>query len=117
MSFNETVLRFAAATNWDGPLEGATHTGQVGVRGDGPYIKFSLTLHEGTVQCARFETYTCPAARASCAVVCWAIEGKSRELCATLSASDLTVLLRGLPEGKAHLPEMAVEALRKAVSS
>lgn len=116
MSFNETTLKFASATNWDGPLDGASHVGLVGVPGDGPYVKISLLVEKQTVKVARFETYTCPASRASCAALCWAIEGKNTELCETIDASDLVLLVRGLPEGKGHLPEMAVRALKAAIS-
>lgn len=114
MSFNETTLKFASATNWDGPLENASHVGLVGAPGDGPFIKILLLIEEQTVKVARFETYTCPASRASCAALCWAIEGKNTELCETIDASDVVPLLRGLPEGKGHLPEMAIQALREA---
>src|SRR5678816_394479 len=117
MSFNETALGFAASNRWDGTLDPHTHEGLVGVPGDGPYVHIQLYMKDRVVQRARFETYTCPAARASCAALCWAIEGKSAEICEAVCAKDVVLLIQGLPEGKGHLPEMAVEALHKALQS
>lgn len=116
MSFNDTVLRFAASTRWDGPLDSATHVGTEGIPGDGPYAKIFLDIRNSVVAMARFQTYTCPASRASCAALCWVIEGKNVELCETVCASDVVLLLHGLPDGKGHLPEMALSALQKALS-
>ena len=109
------MLRFAASAGWDGPLDGSSHAGLVGVPGDGPFVKVELLVEGGLVQAARFQTYACPAARASCAVLCWALEKKPLETCRSVTAADVALLLGGLPEGKGHLPEMAVAALREAL--
>lgn len=117
MSYSETAMRFVADTRWDGELPEATHIGVVGIQGEGPYAKIWLKVQAATVLQARFQTYSCPAARASCAVLCWAIEGKPLEVCSQLNAEDLTILLGGLPEGKGHLPDLAINALRGALGS
>lgn len=116
MSYNEQTLRFVASTQWDGELSDATHVGTEGTKGEGPYAKVWLRVRDDKVDAARFETYSCPAARASCAVLCWVIEGKALSVCTALEASDIFLLLGGLPEGKGHLQDLAVRALRDAVN-
>lgn len=115
MSYNETALRFASSTQWDGPLEGATHSGQTGVKGDGPFALIELKVEGGVVREARFQTYACPAARASCAALCWALQGRETRVALSLEPSDVQALIHGLPEGKGHLFELAVSALRSAL--
>ena len=114
--FNETVLALSLDAKHEGDLEGATHTGLRGLPGEGEYVLIELRLDNGIVQDARFKTYTCPVARASCELVCRVIERKSLKTVALLSGDDVIVLLRGLPEGKRHLPFLACDALRDALS-
>lgn len=45
-----------------GPHEGATHFGQVGDPGGGPYALIWFTVEGDTVTQASYQTYGCPAA-------------------------------------------------------
>lgn len=113
--FNEVVLGLSLDTRHEGEMPDATHVGLKGLPGEGEYALIALKVDEGIVQEARFQTYTCPVARASCELVCRIIERKSVEKASLLTGEDVIVLLRGLPEGKRHLPFIVCGALHDAV--
>ena len=98
-----------------GPLEGATHHGMGGLRGEGPYVELWLEIAGGRIQRAGYETYGCPAAVACGSILCEVLIGKSTELAASIEAKDLEVLLGGLPAGKGHCSALAIEAVRSAL--
>ncbi|MBS1714935.1 MAG: iron-sulfur cluster assembly scaffold protein [Armatimonadetes bacterium] len=113
--YSDRVLALALDCRHFGRLEGPTHEGLVGIPGEGEFAFFSLRIVDGTVQEAAFETYTCPAAKASCELLCRVIEGKTLEKSKLISDNDLLLLIGGLPEGKGHLAGLAVSALRSCL--
>lgn len=113
--FSAAVLdRFYNPRN-SGPVEGATHRGMGGLRGEGPYVELWLEISGGRILKAGYETYGCPAIVACGSVLCEVLIGKPVETARAIQARDLETLLGGLPEGKGHCPELAMEALRSAL--
>jgi nitrogen fixation NifU-like protein len=98
-----------------GPLEGATHTGTAGTPGEGPYVVLWLLVENGRIVRAAYRTYGCPAAVACASVVAELAAGRSAAEGLALTEAEVTAALGGLPEGKAHCPELAVRALRAAL--
>jgi NifU-like protein involved in Fe-S cluster formation len=99
----------------EGKLEGATHLGQIGVPGDGPYLVIALTIKQKRIVDAKYQTYGCPSAIVCSSVVCQIAKGRMTEKLYGLTAGDVTRIVGGLPEGKEHLAEWAAEALRQAL--
>jgi NifU-like protein involved in Fe-S cluster formation len=97
-----------------GPLEGATHFGQAGTPGDGPYVQLWFIVEAGVIQKAAHKTNGCFASIASASVLAEVLQGRQVEHALTLSPSDVSNLLGGLPEGKGYCAEMAITALNSA---
>lgn len=117
MSFSDAVLRFSSSTSFDGPMPQATHAGQAGVRGEGPFVRIELRIQAGLVTEARYESNACPVARACGAVVCWLACGKVSEKSTCIKEEDVLLLLHDVPDVKRHLAAMAVEALQTALAT
>ncbi len=113
-AFSAAVLDRAMDTRHTGPLAGATHTGVAGAPGDGPYMELWFEVSDRVIKRAAFRTYGCPAAMACGSMTAQLATGRTVEQMMRLTPRDITLLLGGLPEGKEHCPEMAVQALRRA---
>ena len=98
-----------------GTWEGATREGTAGIPGDGPHLRLWLEMRGDTITRAGYHTYGCPAAIASGEMLCLLLTGRTREWARTLTEDMLTRALGGLPEGKAHCPQLAIAALRRAL--
>lgn len=107
------VQRPHFAGRWDG----VTHEGVAGTPGEGPHLRLWLQMEQDTIARAGYQTYGCPAAIASGEMLCLLLSGRTRERAQLLTAEDLTRALNGLPEGKAHCPQLAITALRHALSA
>jgi nitrogen fixation NifU-like protein len=94
-----------------GKLEDATHYGEAGVPGQGPYIQLWLRVEDNQVKEARFKTYGCPAAIACAESVCIWSEGRELNCLHEVTDADVTSWLGGVPEGKEHCPALAASAL------
>ncbi len=122
-----------------GPLEGATHYGQSGIPGEGPYIQLWFILSpipllsgEGSerselgrgsppqsnalrIEDAAYRSNGCFASIASASVVAEMLKGRTVEQALSLEPQDVNALCGGLPEGKGYCAEMAIEAIRNAL--
>jgi nitrogen fixation NifU-like protein len=99
-----------------GPLEGATY-GCSGVPGDGPWIEIWLCLETNVIKDAAYRTHGCPSSIASGSMLCDLVRGRTCEQASLIEATDLLIILGGLPEGKGHFASMAVEAVKIALES
>ena len=90
--------------------------GRSGVPGRGNYMVLYLRLAGGTIQTATFQTYGCPGAIACGSVLTGLVAGKSLEQCCRIGREDVMGALDGLPLGKRHCADLAVNALRDALS-
>lgn len=98
-----------------GSLEDATHFGQCGIPGEGPYVQVWLKVEDGRIIRASQQTNGCPAQIASASVTSQLLVGRTLEQARLIEPKDILLILGGLPDGKDHCPEMAVSALRKAL--
>ena len=112
---SERLLDHVANPRNCGPLEGATHYGQDGVPGDGPYVQLWLAVEDGKVTKAAYKTYGCPAAIASASFTAEFVHGRDLELVKKLEAKDLATLIGELPEGKGDCPQRVFNALKSAI--
>jgi len=113
--FSETVQRILANPSHLGPLEGTTHEGVAGVPGDGPYMRMWLAIEGETIRRAAFKTFGCPSATACGSMTATLLTGRTVEKARLLTASDLLLILGGLPEGKEFCADLAVAAVKDAL--
>lgn len=100
-----------------GPLEGATHYGQVGVPGEGPYVQMWLQVEHDTILSAAYRCNGCPSTIASSSLVAEIMTGRTVEQALKLTAEDVVTILGGLPDGKEPCAQMAVKALGEALNN
>lgn len=98
------------------PLPDPDVVGQVGMPGEGPYMSLSLKWDEERVVATSFDTYGCPVVRACGSFVSDWVKGKTVEQASVLTASDLMLVMGGLPLGKEHCAKLAVDALIDALN-
>jgi NifU-like protein involved in Fe-S cluster formation len=94
-----------------GALADATHRGQAGTPGQGPYLVLAFRVDSGRVAAARFRTYGCPAVIAYAEAACAWCEGRPLSGLGSVTASEVCRWVGGVPEGKEHCPELAAQAL------
>jgi NifU-like protein involved in Fe-S cluster formation len=104
-----------------GELAGATHVGLSGTPGDGPHIRLwfivkkqSATFFDALITKASYEANGCFSSIASASVVAQMLMGRTVGQAVGLDASDVDILLGGLPEGKGYCAQMAVDAIQNA---
>lgn len=115
--YSEAVMRRFLNPRNTGHLLGATHYGQVGIPGDGPYTQMWLRIAGELIEAATFETYACPAAVACACLTTELVSGHEKAVAQKLEPHDLDVLLGGLPEGKGHCAQRSVDTLRRALGA
>jgi nitrogen fixation NifU-like protein len=85
-----------------------------GIPGDGPYMLLWFEVVQGVIVRASYDTYGCPAAVACGSMTAEVLIGRTPEQALLLQPHDLILLLCGIPEGRAHCPQLAIEALKNA---
>lgn len=95
-------------------MDDATHYGEAGTPGHGPYIQLWLRVEDGIVDVARFKTYGCPAAVACAEAAATWTEGRPISELTEVSAALVSDWVDGVPEGKEHCLTLAADALRSA---
>ena len=113
---SELALEQVRNGRYVGPLDGATHYGVVGSPGDGPWIEIWLEIRGDLIEQAAYRTHGCPSSQASAAMVCRLSGGRLKTDISLMTSSDLMLVLGGLPEGKGHFADMAVQALHRALT-
>lgn len=98
-----------------GEMADATHYGQCGIPGAGPYVQIWLKIEAGRIVKAAYSTNGCPAQIASGSMTAQILAGRTVEQALLLEARDVELMLGGLPEGKGHCSQMAVNALKSAL--
>lgn len=112
--FTATVLDHTLNPRNAGPLENATHYGQAGEPGGGPYVQLWFGVDGERIIRGAYQTYGCPAAVACASLAAEVLVGRTVEQALSINARDIALMLGGLPEGKGHCPAMVVEAISKA---
>lgn len=99
-----------------GPLESATHFGQAGTPGEGPYMQLWFRVESQTIVEARHKANGCFSSIASASVVAEVLKGRTIAQALSLTSRDVHALLGGLPEGKGYCADMAIAAVQAAFS-
>ena len=88
--YSERLLALFHSRAHAGTLEDATHGGEAGVRGQGPYLELRLRVVNGLVEVARYRTFGCLAMIACGEALCaW---GEGREITDRLGPEELAEL-------------------------
>ncbi len=95
---------------------GTEVAGQVGEPGQGPYMTVWITVADGRITVARYATYPCPIAHGCGGWLCRWLPTRTLAEAAAITAEDLRCVLGGLPLGKEHCADLAIEALRDALA-
>jgi NifU-like protein involved in Fe-S cluster formation len=93
----------------------ADRFGLAGFPGDGAYVKLWLKTKEGEIIQATYETNCCPSSMACSSALCELSVGRNMEIMMLLEANELVTYLGGLPEGKDHYADLAIQAMRDAI--
>lgn len=98
-----------------GEMPDADRYGLAGYPGDGPYVQLWLKVKDGEIIQATYETNGCPSSMACSSALCELSVGRNMETMLLLEANELVTYLGGLPEGKGHYADLAIEAMRDAI--
>lgn len=116
MSYSETLMDHFTEPRNQGPMADADRIGTAGSPGRGPFLVVYLKLAGDEVAAASFQTYGCGATIAAGSVLTELIEGQPIARCLALTADDIINALDGVPATKLHAPDLAVRALRLALT-
>ena len=114
--FSSTVLDHVANPRNTGPLESATHRGVAGVPGEGPYMILEFEVRSEKIARAAYQTYGCPGAMGCGSMMAGLAIGRTVDQILSVTPQDLIKLLGGLPEGKEHCAQLAVDAAQGALT-
>jgi nitrogen fixation protein NifU and related proteins len=92
-------------------------TGEAGDEADGRLIRLQLHLgRDGRIDAARFKAFGCAATLASASWLTERVPGLTLDAAAEIGAGDVARALE-LPPERARAPELAVEALHRALDA
>jgi len=97
-----------------GKLEDATHYGEAGTPGHGPYVQLWFRVDGGVVRRAGYRTYGCPAVIGCCEALAEAAERMTAAELRAVTAVAVTAWVGGVPHGKEHCPDLVARAARDA---
>lgn len=117
MTLSPQAQKHAQSPRNMGVLSCATHYGEDGAKGEGPYCRIWLRIVDGAIKEASFDSNGCPSMIASGSQMSELVVGRSVSVADLIEPSDLLLILGGLPEGKEACADRAVSALRKALSA
>jgi nitrogen fixation NifU-like protein len=86
------------------------------IRECGDTVEIFLIIHNGRIQNASFQTEGCLYSVACANAVVHMVEGKTIEEAHGIDPEDVVGFLETLPENELHCAELAIEALRAALS-
>ena len=118
MAYSEKVLdhyenpRNVGTLDKDSPDVG---TGMVGAPACGDVMKLQIEVHEGIITDAKFKTYGCGSAIASCSLVTELLKGKTLDEAQTIKNSHIAEEL-ALPPVKIHCSVLAEDAIKSAIA-
>jgi NifU-like protein involved in Fe-S cluster formation len=90
--------------------------GQAGEPGQGPWMRLITEFDGKQFTAASFETYGCPTAMRCADWVCRWIVHRTPQQVKVLKPNDLITVLGGVPLGKEHCADLAINALREVVT-
>jgi len=115
MNYSAKVLEHFVNPRNSGEIENPDAFGESGSEKCGDITKIYLTIQDGIISEAKFQTFGCCAAIAVSSVTTELLQGKTIEQAMLLTESDIVQALDGLPPEKMHCPPIAEEAVKSAL--
>ena len=99
-----------------GLVENANGVGVVGNPACGDVIRVAIQVENELIKDAKFKTFGCGAAIATCSMVTEMIIGKSLDEARVITNSMIVDALGGLPKAKWHCSILANDAVKAAIA-
>lgn len=116
LRFSDTVMAHFQDPSNRGRLDNPDGVGLIGSPGAGPFFLLGVHLVAGRITAARFECHGCGALVACGSVLTELVIGRDLSACEEITAFSLIEALDGLPPDKRHWVDVAVMALRQAIT-
>jgi len=113
--YSQNVIDIFQKPKNAGIIRGADAIGSVGNASCGDVMKLYLKIENETIADAKFKTFGCVSAIASCEVACDLIKGKTIEQALKVTNKDVLDVLGQIPAQKIHCSVMAQEAIESAI--
>lgn len=114
--FSPQLLNHFAHPRNVGELEQPSAAAEVENPVCGDVLRLTLKIEAGQIVAARFRAQGCVACVGCASLLTELITGKPAEQAQTLAAADLARELGALPAGSSHAADLAIEALKAALS-
>ena len=114
--YSETLLEHARHPHNLGVDENATNLGKANLGGSPPAIEFFLRIREGRIESARFQAVGCGVAIACGSALTDLVQGITVEEAKAVDKPTLVETLNGIPVHKLYCLEVALAALRDALT-
>jgi NifU-like protein len=98
-----------------GPLEPPCQYGVSGVPGEGPFVELWVRVEGDQILSAAYKTLSCPSSIACASLACDLVRGRTVEVASRITSEDLKTILGGLPDGKGHMADHTIKALKNAL--
>jgi NifU-like protein involved in Fe-S cluster formation len=98
-----------------GRLEAPDLVGVAGVPNQGPFTRLEMSVRDGVILAARFQTHGCGPAIACGSALTELLVGRSLAEARDLKAESIVEALDGVPDDKRHCADTAVAALADAL--
>ncbi len=113
--YNPTVLDHFLNPRNVGKIENASGCASVGNPACGDIMEISVEIKDNVIQDAKFKTFGCAAAIATCSALTEIVIGKTIEEALKIEKQDIVNALGGLPPIKIHCSLLGITALKKAI--
>ena len=113
--YSDKVIDIFKTAKNAGQIRGADAIGSVGNEKCGDMMKLYLKLSKGRITDAKFKTFGCVSAIASCDVACDLLKGKTLDEASQITNKDVLAILGPIPAQKIHCSVMAQEAIDSAI--
>ncbi len=115
--FSKKFLQHFQKPKNRGVLKKPTAIGFEGIDSCGDTVKIFLSVRNNRISSIKFQSFGCASALASASAVTELAKGKGLNEAGKISISDVISFLGGLPDNKLHCAELALRALKKAISN
>jgi NifU-like protein involved in Fe-S cluster formation len=115
--FSEVLREHARYPSNQGAIIGADLTGAASLNGNPPFITFYLSIQNGRITKAGFESAGCGVTTAICSVTTELLHGLTIEECKSLNVDQICEMLDGVPPDKLHCAHVVLKALTKTLES
>lgn len=116
MPYSKIVLDHIENPRNIGELADATVTSSVINSACGDQIKLFIKLLDRNITRVKMQAYGCVPTLASASLLTEWLTDKTIDQASLLETDDLIKMLEGLPRGKKHAADLAIEALQTALS-